>query len=40
MWTIKYSDDVSDRQEEACSAGDMYSWLRNYQQENEEDALQ
>ena len=38
--TRKYSDVVSDRQEEACSAGDTHSWLRNYQQENKEDALQ
>ena len=37
MSTRKYSDVVSDHQEEACSAGDTHSWLTNYQQENEED---
>ena len=38
--TRKYSDVVSDRQEDACSAGDTHSWLRNYQQENKGGALQ
>ena len=41
MSTRKYWEVVLDHQEEACSAHDTHSWLRNnYQQENQEDALQ
>ena len=39
MSARKYSDVVKGRPSEASSSSDMNSWMRTFQQENEDEAL-